>query len=285
MINKKISIYISVYNGEKTITKAIKSILNQSMKPSKILVINDGSNDGTLEKLKFFGKKIEIINNKNKGLSYSRNLALKKLKTKYIACIDADVELKKNWIKQMYNRIKKNDVHWIGGKLIEKFIENKFNLWRSIRIGQQYGEKDITNPPFIFGCNNMLNRDVLKKNCYYRNDKKYFMTNGEDTEYSILLRSKGFNLFYLANAVCHHLADDNSKSISFRYWRYMYWGDGMKKRSLFRVIKNIIRQFKKSLKWSFEDLIKLRFNLVICNFIIFFYFIKFEADILKKKKL
>ena len=282
MVNKKISIYISVYNGEKTITKAIKSILNQSMKPSKILVINDGSNDGTLEKLKFFGKKIEIINNKNKGLSYSRNLALKKLKTKYIACIDADVELKKNWIKQMYNRIKKNDVHWIGGKLIEKFIENKFNLWRSIRIGQQWGEKDITNPPFVFGCNNMLNRDVLKKNCYYRNDKKYFMTNGEDTEYSILLRSKGFNLFYLANAVCHHLADDNSKSISFRYWRYMYWGDGMKKRSLFRVFKNIIRQLKKSLKWSFEDLIKLRFNLVICNFIIFFYFIKFEADVLKK---
>lgn len=282
MINKKISIYISVYNGEKTITKAIKSILNQSMRPSKILVINDGSNDRTLEKLKFFGKKIEIINNKNKGLSYSRNLALKKLKTKYIACIDADVELKKNWIKQMYNRIKKNDVHWIGGKLIEKFIENKFNLWRSIRIGQQWGDKDITNPPFVFGCNNMLNRDVLKKNCYYRNDKKYFMTNGEDAEYSILLRSKGFNLFYLADAVCHHLADDNSKSISFRYWRYMYWGDGMKKRTLFRVVKNIIRQFKKSLKWSFEDLIKLRFNLLICNFIIFLYYIKFELDILKK---
>jgi len=282
MINKKISIYISVYNGEKTIVKAINSILKQTMRPSKILVINDGSNDKTLEKLRSFGKKISIINNKNKGLSFSRNLALKTLKTKFIACIDADVVLEKNWIKKMYKRINKNDVHWVGGKLIEKYIENKFNFWRSIRIGQQWGEKDLLNPPFIFGCNNMLNREVLKKNCFYRNDRKYFKTNGEDTEYSLLLKSKGYNLFYIAKATCNHLADDNAQSISFRYWRYMYWGDGMKKRTFFRVFKNIIRQFKKAFKWSFEDLIRLRFNLILCNFIISIYFIKFETKVLFK---
>ena len=282
MINKKISIYISVYNGEKTIVKAINSILKQTMRPSKILVINDGSNDKTLEKLRSFGKKISIINNKNKGLSFSRNLALKTLKTKFIACIDADVELEKNWIKKMYKRINKNDVHWVGGKLIEKYIENKFNFWRSIRIGQQWGEKDLLNPPFIFGCNNMLNKEVLKKNCFYRNDRKYFKTNGEDTEYSLLLKSKGYNLFYISKATCNHLADDNAQSISFRYWRYMYWGDGMKKRTFFRVFKNIIRQFKKAFKWSFEDLIRLRFNLILCNFIISIYFIKFETKVLFK---
>ena len=63
------------------------------MRPSKILVINDGSNDRTLES-KIFGKKIEIINNKNKGC-LTHEFSSKKLKTKYIACIDADVELKK----------------------------------------------------------------------------------------------------------------------------------------------------------------------------------------------
>ena len=283
MINKKISIYISVYNGEKTISKAINSILKQTMLPYKILIINDGSKDNTLKILKSFGKKIKIINNKNMGLAYSRNLALKTLNTKYIACIDADVELEKNWTKKMYDRIKKNDVHWIGGKLIEKYVKNKFNLWRSIRIGQQWGNKDLLNPPFIFGCNNMLNRDVLKKKCFYRNDKKYFKTNGEDTEYSILLKSKGYNLYYLSNAICNHLADDNAQSISHRYWRYMYWGDGMKKRTLFRVIKNIIRQFKKTLRWSVEDFFKLRLNLILCNFIIFIYFIKLEKKLFIKK--
>ena len=49
MINTDISIYVPVYNGEKTIEKCVNSILNQTLKPKNILIINDCSNDSTLE--------------------------------------------------------------------------------------------------------------------------------------------------------------------------------------------------------------------------------------------
>ena len=45
MINTDISIYVPVYNGEKTIEKCVNSILNQTLKPNKILIINDCSSD------------------------------------------------------------------------------------------------------------------------------------------------------------------------------------------------------------------------------------------------
>ena len=45
MINTDISIYVPVYNGEKTIEKCVNSILNQTLKPKNILIINDCSND------------------------------------------------------------------------------------------------------------------------------------------------------------------------------------------------------------------------------------------------
>ena len=54
----EISIYIPVFNGEKTIKKAcLESVFEQTLKPKQILVINDNSNDGTLEILKSFREK------------------------------------------------------------------------------------------------------------------------------------------------------------------------------------------------------------------------------------
>ena len=52
MKNKNISIYVPVYNGEKTIERCINSVLEQSIKPSNILILNDCSNDNTLKILK-----------------------------------------------------------------------------------------------------------------------------------------------------------------------------------------------------------------------------------------
>ena len=76
MKNSEVSIYVPVYNGQNTIVPCINSILSQTVKPSKILVVNDNSTDQTAEILKKFSSKIEIINNeKNLGLSYIRNLA------------------------------------------------------------------------------------------------------------------------------------------------------------------------------------------------------------------
>ena len=78
----KISIYIPVFNGEKTIKQSIKSIKSQTIKFDEIIVVNDCSTDKTLEILRSI-KKIRIINNKkNLGLAASRNIAFKNCKNK-----------------------------------------------------------------------------------------------------------------------------------------------------------------------------------------------------------
>ena len=101
-----VSIYIPAYNAAKTIEQCIDSILSQSIKPSKILVINDCSTDNTKDILFKYNKSIEIINNKkNMGVSYCRNLALQYLKSKFVASIDADVEISQNWIEILINKI------------------------------------------------------------------------------------------------------------------------------------------------------------------------------------
>ena len=283
MKNSEVSIYVPVYNGQNTIESCINSILSQTVKPNKILVVNDNSTDQTAEILKKYSDKIEIINNKkNLGVSYIRNLATNYLKSKFIASIDADVELTNSWLEKLIDKANKENATLIGGKMYEKFLKNPYNLWRSIRLKQNWGEKDIHNPKFIFGCNNLLNTENLDNLDMYRNDHEYYKTNGEDIEFSKKILNQNMNLYYCSSAICYHLQDDNHKTLSKRYWRYIHYGDGLKKRNLYKTFKNIFRQFKKTLKWSIEDLIKFRFKLIKVNFLIFYNFAIIDYQFFKK---
>ena len=278
-----ISIYIPVFNGEKTIIDCLKSIFKQTLKPKKILIINDNSTDNTKKILEKYLDKIEIINNeKNQGVSYSRNLAVNYLKTKYIASIDADVVLSENWLQQVYNSLINKNATLVGGKLYEKYLNKPCNYWRSLRLRQNWGEIDIINPEFIFGCNNILNTTNLNLKTIYRNDHEYFRLNGDDTELCKFLKKNNHILFYDSSAVCNHLQDDSYKSLASRYWRYVFYGDGLKKRNFVKTIKNILRQMKKTTFWIIEDLIKFRFSLLKVNLFVLLYLIKIDIEHYKK---
>jgi len=280
-----LSIYIPAYNAENTIEKCLDSVLGQKIKPVKVLVINDCSTDNTLEKLLKYEEKITIINNdKNMGVSYSMNIAIKHLKTRFIGKIDADVELQKDWSNLLLNKIKDNDISLIGGKMYEKYINNTFNLWRSIRLKQNWGEYDIKNPFFIFGCNNILDTTKFDSKIFYRNDHEYYKTNGEDIEFSKFLKKNNLNTFYQSNAVCYHLQDDNGFSLANRYWRYIFYGDGFKRRNLFKTFKNLIRQLKKTFKWTLEDIFNFNFKLIPINFLVFYYYMIIDFKFYLKNK-
>ena len=68
-----------------------------------------------------------------------------------VASIDSDVVLENNWLEIMLGLIDKNDTALYGGKMIEKFTQNKFNSWRAKYYSQNWGQEDMDNPPFIFG--------------------------------------------------------------------------------------------------------------------------------------
>lgn len=280
-----LSIYIPAFNAEKTIEKCVESILSQSIQPKEILVINDASTDNTLNILKKY-KVIKIISNKiNLGVSESMNIATNFLKSRYVAKIDADVELSSNWVEALMKKLIEKDITLIGGKMYEKYTSNPYNLWRSIRLKQNWGEKDIKNPKFIFGCNNILDTKKIPNIKKYRTDLEYFKTNGEDIEFSNFLIKNNHKLYYCSKAICYHLQNDTGFSLASRYWRYIYYGDGMKKKNLFKTIKNILRQFKKTFKWTLLDIFKVNFKLIPVNIIIFFYFTILELKFYKKNKI
>ena len=103
-----ISVIINVYNGEKYIEKCLDSIINQTYKNLEIIIVNDGSTDNTLNICqKYEDKRIKIINQKNIGLSLSRNVGLDNASGEYVYFIDCDDFVEKDVIEYLYKLSKK----------------------------------------------------------------------------------------------------------------------------------------------------------------------------------
>lgn len=102
---KKISCIIPVYNVENYIEKCISSIEKQYTDEIEIIVVNDGTKDQSIEKIKEY-KNIQIINKENGGLSSARNVGMKQATGEYIWFIDGDDYIENNAIEKLLNKIK-----------------------------------------------------------------------------------------------------------------------------------------------------------------------------------
>lgn len=269
---EKVSIYIPTYNAEKTIKESIESLYIQSVPFDEVIIINDFSNDCTSEILKTFSKIKIFKNNKNRGLGYCRNLAMNKVRNNIVASIDADVVLDKYWLEKILSSLNRNDVVMAGGNLKEKLIDNKYNLWRAKYYKQNWGDKNIMNPSFLYGCNTIQYKSIWLKTDGYDDN---LMTNGEDVDYSNKVRKLEMcNTYYESEALCQHLQNDNLDSLSQRVWRYHSFGYKIKKPSFYRFLKLVAKQLKIFSKRLVLDLLNLRFMFI--NLIILIKFIKFE---------
>jgi len=85
-----VSVVIPAYNAEKSIGRAIESVLAQTHRADEIIVVDDGSTDATAECLKGFRPDIRIVTQPNIGASRSRNRGILEARSEYVAFLDAD---------------------------------------------------------------------------------------------------------------------------------------------------------------------------------------------------
>ena len=86
-----ISVIIPVYNGQKTIKETIESVLYQTFADFELIVVNDGSQDATIELVNSINdSRIKVFSYPNAGVSASRNRGLDKAQGEFISFLDAD---------------------------------------------------------------------------------------------------------------------------------------------------------------------------------------------------
>jgi glycosyltransferase involved in cell wall biosynthesis len=212
-----ISLYIPCYNGAATIARCVESALNSSDRPADIMVIDDGSTDETAAIVGRYPVRL-IQHPHNLGLGVARNRGLKEARYDWVASIDADVTMQADWPTVMLQtREAFPSAAGFGGRLIETRTDGFANRWRSRHMLQDWGEKRIIKPPFLFGANTLMNRTKILGIGGY--DER-MRTNGEDVNLAYRLYQGQETLIYEPRALCSHLRSDNLQSVLRTHWAW-----------------------------------------------------------------
>ena len=103
-----VSIIVPVYNVGELVLKCLNSLISQSYEQIEIVVVDDGSTDGSGELCDDFAKKdkrIKVFHKKNGGLSSARNYGIKKTSGEYVCLVDSDDYVKKSFVKKMVEAV------------------------------------------------------------------------------------------------------------------------------------------------------------------------------------
>lgn len=216
----KISIIIPVYNSEKYIEKCLDSVFDQTYQNFEVIIINDGSKDNSdsiiREYKKKYNNKITYINQENIGVAKTRNKAIKMATGDYIAFIDNDDFIDKDYLQVLVENSNNGfyDIVFCGyrrpnenGKIVKKLLVNN-QEWTKLLITAPWAK--------------------IYKTEYLKDNNLEFLNNniGEDVYFNlqaILLTKKirhvdyiGYNWFFNTESV------SNSKQKDFEKINVMY---------------------------------------------------------------
>ena len=90
MNRASVSVIIPVWNGERFLAEAIESVLNQTRPPQEVIVVDDGSTDGSAEVAKKFGESVRYFFQSHSGLAVARNKGVELAGGDFFAFLDAD---------------------------------------------------------------------------------------------------------------------------------------------------------------------------------------------------
>ena len=127
--NPLISVILPVFNSEKTLSRCVKSILNQTFKNFEFIIINDCSSDNSSIIINNFvldDSRIKVINNPiNLGITKSLILGISASSTEYIARIDSDEYAKPSRLEKQYLFMKNNNLILCGTKCLNLYTKAK----------------------------------------------------------------------------------------------------------------------------------------------------------------
>ena len=222
---KLVSIIVPIFKVEKYLKRCIDSILNQTYRNIEIILIDDGSPDNCGKICDDYAKKddrIKVIHKENKGVSQARNDGIKLSKGKYIAFVDSDDYVEKNFIEILYNNIIENDADI---SICNYFLENdNIKIKRKIDndIPKNLNSKDFCK--YIIRKNSyrgLLLNKLFKRNIFFEDNGTYLIDENihicEDLLFLIENSLKYNRIYFDKKAYLYHYIVRPNSAISSEY--------------------------------------------------------------------
>ncbi len=237
-----VSIIVPIYNVEQYLVRCIDSIINQTYQELEIILVNDGSPDGSLNICNDYAQmdqRIKVITQDNKGLSGARNTGIISAKGEYISFIDADDRVEESMIESYVNVAKEynpdviltNIYQYHKGNLT--YTETKNNLPYGKVLNKKLISEHIIQPYYggylgiiPSACTKLYKRNFLKN---YSLLFDQTLKRSEDYWFNLFVFQNSEYVYCLNKSFYHYYSNQGSMIKSFREGQFQAFLDNRTK--------------------------------------------------------
>ncbi|MCM1323799.1 MAG: glycosyltransferase [Acetobacter sp.] len=211
----KVSIIVPVYNTEDKIERCLDSLRKQTLKDIEIIVVDDGSTDGTpeiLAKYAAYDARIRVIRQENAYVGMARNRGIAEARAEYVGFVDSDDWVSLDMFEKLYEAIKTKNVNvaMVGKVQIvtqprEEMQEVKLNFIHFTEDGKKLILK-LQKPYSGYVWNKLYKKSFLVDNEIYFSP---YRTAWEDNYFSILLMAYLDDLTVVEGPIYYYSTSEN----------------------------------------------------------------------------
>lgn len=269
-----VSVIVPIYNVGAYLDKSIKSIIDQSYRDIEIILIDDGSTDGSGDICDAYANKdsrIKVLHKKNSGVVSARKAGCHAAIGEYIASVDGDDWLEENYIEKFVNAAVQSgsDVIWS----ISYYKEHKdrtelyvSDTYRTLDLNQK--QKELLK--FVNGMQGFQNEidysicnKLIKKELYTeaQDAVQNFLTRGEDLLFSLQLLTKTDRIYFVRNDGYHYMQRNSSNTHN----RYAYSDEK------YRALKKSLHEFSDGLAEEKRSLVNIVEGYLLSTYMLYFF--------------
>ncbi len=223
----KVFVVVLNYNGKNVIQKCLMSVFKITYPNFEVVVVDNGSEDGSFELAKsYFSKAHFILNEANLGFSAGNNVGIRfslERLAEYVLLLNNDVEVEEDFLTKLVYKMESSP----STGIISPVIFNGYNKrvwfaggkihWLRMKTAhdQRIHSEEYLSSEFISGCAMLVRDDVFKKVGLL--DKDYFLY-WEDVDFSVRARNAGFSMGVLTSSWVYHFERSERAMQNKVYW-------------------------------------------------------------------
>lgn len=227
-----VSIIVLNWNGLVCLEKCLESLMRLTYPNYEVIVVDNGSSDGSPDMVKRNFKNVRLIKNKrNLGFAKGNNVGIKASKGNFIVLLNNDVIVDPSWLSELVKAMvgsakigmmsgivlqsKPSDIVWSAGKKIDAFTGIDWRIGYGKKLEQLGKVEDVD---YFSACALLVTREVVEKIGLL--DEGYFFY-GEDADWALRARRAGYECKLTTSAIVWHEGSVTSKrALKKRYYWY-----------------------------------------------------------------
>lgn len=211
-----VSVIIPLYNGEKVVGPCVDSVLKSDYKDFEVLIIDDGSDDRSIDKVRpYLSDRIRLIENKeNLGFGKTVNIGLQNAKGEILVLLNMDTVVDDSWLSELIKAMMAREdigiagskIFYMDGKTLQHAGGRIDTIGRSYHIGR--GEEDngkynsVRETEYVCGASIGIKKQVLEKIGNF--DERFLPLYYEEIDFMIRAKKAGYRIIYAPDSRLRH---------------------------------------------------------------------------------